>query len=84
MPDGAGVFIYPQPADADVKLVFSRTISRGTLTITDALGRNFAQYKISNQALLNADVSLYPPGIYFFTATNPNQMLTSGKISVVR
>ena len=82
--DRAGVFIYPQPTDADVKLVFSRTISRGTLNITDVLGHNFAQYEISNQSLLNADVSLYPPGIYFFSVTNADQILASGKISVIR
>ena len=61
--------VYPNPTSSFVHLDFrTSTLSSGTLTLQDAMGKEVAYLAIASNAVpVKIDVSALKPGVYFVT-----------------
>lgn len=64
----AGIFVYPNPADGILAVQVSENISRVSLNLFDAAGRNVLKRDISGNKTFNLDVSFLENGVYLFNA----------------
>lgn len=79
-----GVYVYPQPAVSDIKFVFSRAVPGSTLRICDLYGRQLQEFRCGSEAIMQADVSGFSSGLYFYTISSGANLLTSGRLAVVK
>ncbi len=80
----AGLDIYPNPANDQVKILFPSSDSGGTLEVTDILGRPvFSNTFTAHARQIDLTVADWKTGIYIVTIQTGN-LLFSGKLLVKR
>lgn len=67
--------VYPNPASDNITVLVDNTISEGTVTITDMLGKTVFSTVISKTES-NLDISSFTSGVYFMTITAANKSAT--------
>jgi Secretion system C-terminal sorting domain len=78
-PDALGAIskIFPNPTNSTITVLFSESISKGLLSISDGTGKQIETVQI-NSAEVKIDISQYPAGMYFLS------LRTDGKIDTQR
>jgi Secretion system C-terminal sorting domain len=74
---GAISKIFPNPTNSTITVLFSESISKGLLSISDGTGKQIETFQI-NSAEVKIDISQYPAGMYFLS------LRADGKIDTQR
>ena len=78
-----GFSVYPNPAQDHLVVQNHNQEQSATFILYDVLGRQVLSFTSNNQSIVS--VEHLPSGVYLYQFINPqNQMLTYGKVSVVR
>jgi hypothetical protein len=78
-----GFSVYPNPAQDHLVVQNHNQEQSATFILYDVLGRQVLSFTPNNQSVV--PINHLPSGVYLYQFINPqNQMLTYGKVSVVR
>jgi ligand-binding sensor domain-containing protein len=77
------VRVFPQPATNHVQFTFDRQVS-AEFRMVDIKGQSVFVQQLNNASFINADVSGFATGMYFYSVTDPYKGVTkTGKVSVI-